>query len=169
MPRVVEPMFILRIKAYTPEDLIMYFTDVHSIPSTNSYREDFFYHFNILVLFLMEKNHQASKGERIIENLEVFKNYLLFSSLLLSLKNPGVHTTLETEMIKSNQLQNIREELQENVSLQLMHNINSSKRIRNLSTMLQKAATQLCRELYEKEPGNPILLSKLFLRKQTKP
>nr|XP_048288274.1 C-type lectin domain family 12 member A isoform X2 [Myodes glareolus] len=62
------------------------------------------------------------------------------------------HTTLETEMIKSNQLQNIREELQENVSLQLMHNINSSKRIRNLSTMLQKAATQLCRELYEKEP-----------------
>ncbi|XP_038175743.1 C-type lectin domain family 12 member A isoform X2 [Arvicola amphibius] len=62
------------------------------------------------------------------------------------------YTTLETEMIKSNQLQNIREELQRNVSLQLMHNINSSKRIRNLSAMLQKTATQLCRELYKNKP-----------------
>lgn len=55
MPRVVEPTLIMRIKAYTPEDLIMLFIDVHTIPSTNSYREDFFYHFNILVLFLREK------------------------------------------------------------------------------------------------------------------
>lgn len=42
MPRVVEPTLIMRIKAYTPEDLIMLFIDVHTIPSTNSYREDFF-------------------------------------------------------------------------------------------------------------------------------
>ncbi|CAO2606839.1 C-type lectin domain family 12 member A [Lemmus lemmus] len=62
------------------------------------------------------------------------------------------HTTLETEMIKSNQLQNIREELQRNVSLQLIDNINSSKRIRNLSIVLQKTATQLCRELCKNEP-----------------
>ncbi|XP_057636669.1 C-type lectin domain family 12 member A [Chionomys nivalis] len=62
------------------------------------------------------------------------------------------HTTLETEMIKSNQLQNIREELQRNVSLQLMHNMNNSKRIRKLSAMLQKTATQLCRELCINKP-----------------
>ncbi|XP_041499985.1 C-type lectin domain family 12 member A [Microtus oregoni] len=62
------------------------------------------------------------------------------------------HTTLRTEMIKSNQLQNIREELQSNVSLQLMHNMNSSKRIRKLSAMLQKTATQLCRELCKNKP-----------------
>ncbi|XP_075838723.1 C-type lectin domain family 12 member A isoform X2 [Microtus pennsylvanicus] len=63
-----------------------------------------------------------------------------------------VHTTLGTEMIKSNQLQNIREELQRNVSLQLMHNMNSSKRIRKLSAMLQKTANQLCRELCKNKP-----------------
>ncbi|XP_036037514.1 C-type lectin domain family 12 member A isoform X2 [Onychomys torridus] len=63
-----------------------------------------------------------------------------------------VYTTLETEMIKSSQLQNIKEELQRNVSLQLMHDLNSSKKIGNLSAMLQKIATQLCRELYKKEP-----------------
>ncbi|KAL6083350.1 hypothetical protein STEG23_036920, partial [Scotinomys teguina] len=62
------------------------------------------------------------------------------------------HRTLQTEMIKSNQLQNIKEELQRNVSLQLMYNLNSSKTIRNQSAMLQKIATQLCRELYKKEP-----------------
>lgn len=62
------------------------------------------------------------------------------------------YTTLETEMTKSNQLQSIKEELQGNVSLQLVHNLNSSKKIRNLSAMLQNIATQLCRELYRKEP-----------------
>jgi len=62
-------------------------------------------------------------------------------------------------MIKSNQLQRAKEELQENVSLQLKHNLNSSKKIKNLSAMLQSTATQLCRELYSKEPGSPQTLS----------
>lgn len=62
------------------------------------------------------------------------------------------YTTLETEMIKSNQLQSVKEELQENVSLQLIHNLNNSQKIKNLSAMLQNLATQLCRELYNKEP-----------------
>lgn len=64
------------------------------------------------------------------------------------------YTTLETEMIKSNQLQRVKEELQENVSLQLMHNLNNSKKIKNLSAMLQNIATQLCQELSKKEPGH---------------
>ncbi|XP_059112915.1 C-type lectin domain family 12 member A [Peromyscus eremicus] len=62
------------------------------------------------------------------------------------------YTALETEMIKSNQLQNIKEEIQRNVSLQQMHNLNSNQKIRNLSAMLQKTATQLCHELCKKEP-----------------
>ncbi|XP_040599659.1 C-type lectin domain family 12 member A isoform X2 [Mesocricetus auratus] len=62
------------------------------------------------------------------------------------------YTTLETVIIKSNELQDIKEELQRNVSLQLTHNHNSSKKIRHLSSLLQKLATQLCRELYRKEP-----------------
>ncbi|XP_021510958.1 C-type lectin domain family 12 member A isoform X2 [Meriones unguiculatus] len=75
---------------------------------------------------------------------------LLFIGLLVL---GGIfYTTLKTEMIKSNQLQDIKKELQGNVSLQLMHNLNSSKKIRNLSAMLQNIATQLCRELCKKEP-----------------
>ncbi|XP_021047348.1 C-type lectin domain family 12 member A [Mus pahari] len=62
------------------------------------------------------------------------------------------YTTLATETIKSNQLQSVKEELQENVSLQLVHNLNNSKKIKTLSAMLQNIATQLCRELYNKEP-----------------
>lgn len=57
-------------------------------------------------------------------------------------------------MIKSNQLQRVKEELQENVSLQLMHNLNNSKKIKTLSAMLQNIATQLCQELSKKEPGH---------------
>lgn len=73
-------------------------------------------------------------------------------------------------MIKSNQLQRVKEELQENVSLQLMHNLNNSKKIKTLSAMLQNIATQLCQELSKKEPGNPVLLSKVFPGQQkTKP
>ncbi|XP_076796763.1 C-type lectin domain family 12 member A-like isoform X2 [Arvicanthis niloticus] len=64
----------------------------------------------------------------------------------------GVYTTLESEMIKSNQLQSIKEELQRNVSLQLMENLNNSKKIKKLSAMLQNIATQLCQELYNKNP-----------------
>ena len=59
-------------------------------------------------------------------------------------------------MMKSNQLQSVKEELQENVSLQLMHNLNNSKKIMNLTAMLQNIATQLCRELSNKNPGNPV-------------
>ncbi|ERE66439.1 C-type lectin domain family 12 member A-like protein [Cricetulus griseus] len=82
---------------------------------------------------------------------------ILILLCLLMLVGLGVlgglfHTTLETEIIKSNELQGIKEELQRNISLQLMLNHNSSKIIGNLSAMLQKTATQLCRELYKKEP-----------------
>ncbi|CAH7423642.1 Clec12a [Phodopus roborovskii] len=62
------------------------------------------------------------------------------------------YTTLETETIKSNELQSIKEELKRNISLQLIHSLNSSKEIKNLSAVLQRMATQLCRELYKKEP-----------------
>ncbi|XP_008058887.1 C-type lectin domain family 12 member A-like [Carlito syrichta] len=60
--------------------------------------------------------------------------------------------TLKTEVEKVNKLQNINEELQKNVSLQLMNNMNSSNKIRNLSIVLQKIATNLCYELYRKNP-----------------
>ncbi|XP_073932187.1 C-type lectin domain family 12 member A [Castor canadensis] len=49
-------------------------------------------------------------------------------------------------------LQNTKEELQRNVSLQLMDNINSSEKIRSLSITLQKLATKLCHKLYNEEP-----------------
>ncbi|XP_076796766.1 C-type lectin domain family 12 member A-like isoform X2 [Arvicanthis niloticus] len=62
------------------------------------------------------------------------------------------YTTSETEMIKSNQIQSIKEELQRNVSLQLMYNLNNSNKIKNLSAMLQNIATELCQELYNKDP-----------------
>ena len=67
-------------------------------------------------------------------------------------------------MRKLNKLQNFKEELQRNISLQLMSNMNSSKMIRNLSVTLQVTATKLCHELYKREPGNPTFLSKLFIR-----
>ncbi|XP_028641357.1 C-type lectin domain family 12 member A-like, partial [Grammomys surdaster] len=57
-----------------------------------------------------------------------------------------------TEMIKSNQLQSIKEELQRNVSLQLMQNLNKTMKIKNLSAMLQNITTELCRELVNKHP-----------------
>nr|XP_012332482.1 C-type lectin domain family 12 member A [Aotus nancymaae]XP_012332483.1 C-type lectin domain family 12 member A [Aotus nancymaae] len=61
------------------------------------------------------------------------------------------YITLKTEMEKVKELQNINEELQRNVSLQVMSNINSSNKIRNLSTTLQTTATKLCRELYREK------------------
>ncbi|XP_004438874.1 PREDICTED: C-type lectin domain family 12 member A isoform X2 [Ceratotherium simum simum] len=61
------------------------------------------------------------------------------------------YITLKTEMGKLNKLQNFKEELQRNISLQLMHNMNCSETNRNLSITLQEIATKLCRELYEKE------------------
>ncbi|XP_028640742.1 C-type lectin domain family 12 member A-like [Grammomys surdaster] len=62
------------------------------------------------------------------------------------------YATSETEMIKSNQLQSFSEELQRNVSLQLTQNLNNTKKIKNLSAMLQNIATELCRELVNKHP-----------------
>ncbi|KAB0385986.1 hypothetical protein FD755_000942, partial [Muntiacus reevesi] len=57
-------------------------------------------------------------------------------------------------MEKLNKLQNVKEELQRNVSLQLMQNTNSSQKIRNLSIKLEEIATKLCRELYIKHRGH---------------
>ncbi|XP_036721168.1 C-type lectin domain family 12 member A [Balaenoptera musculus] len=62
------------------------------------------------------------------------------------------YITSKIHMEKLNKLQNFKEELQRNVSLQLMHNMNSSEKIRNLSITLQETATKLCHELYTKIP-----------------
>lgn len=69
-------------------------------------------------------------------------------------------------MRKLNKVQNIKEELQRNVSVQLMHSMNSSQMIRNLSLTLQEIATKLCHELYQREPGNPIFLCELLDNEQ---
>ncbi|XP_036312444.1 C-type lectin domain family 12 member A [Pipistrellus kuhlii] len=53
--------------------------------------------------------------------------------------------TLKIEMEKLEKLQNFKDILQSNVSLQL-------KKIKNLSSTLQEMATKLCYELYKKEP-----------------
>lgn len=66
-------------------------------------------------------------------------------------------------MEKLEKLQNFKDKLQNNVSLQLTYNMDSLKEIRNLSSTLQEMATKLCYELYQKEPGNPIFLSELFI------
>ncbi|KAM6162672.1 C-type lectin domain family 12 member A [Erethizon dorsatum] len=64
------------------------------------------------------------------------------------------YTTLKTETEKLNKLQNAKEELQRNISLQLITNINKSENIRNLSISLQNLATKLCRELNRKVTGH---------------
>ncbi|XP_036924284.1 C-type lectin domain family 12 member A isoform X2 [Sturnira hondurensis] len=63
-----------------------------------------------------------------------------------------VHLTSKRAMGKLKKLQNVKEELQKNVSLQLMHNMYICNKIRNISTTLQELATKLCYELYRKEP-----------------
>ncbi|XP_015984401.2 C-type lectin domain family 12 member A [Rousettus aegyptiacus] len=62
------------------------------------------------------------------------------------------HLTSKREMEKFKTLHNFKEELQRNISLLLMDNMNSSKKISNLSITLQETATKLCYELYRKEP-----------------
>lgn len=57
-------------------------------------------------------------------------------------------------MEKLKKLQHFEEELQKNVSLQLMHNMNYSKTIKELSIALQATATKLCYELFKKPPGH---------------
>ncbi|XP_009001595.4 C-type lectin domain family 12 member A [Callithrix jacchus] len=88
----------------------------------------------------------------------VWRPAALFLTLLCLLLLIGLgvlgsifYITLKIEMEKVNELKNINEELQRNVSLQLMSNMNSSNKFRNLSTTLQTTATKLCRELYREK------------------
>ncbi|XP_021777721.2 C-type lectin domain family 12 member A isoform X2 [Papio anubis] len=81
----------------------------------------------------------------------VWRPAALFLTVLCLLMLIGLGVLGSMSMKKMNKLQNINEELQRNVSLQLMSNMNSSNKIRNLSTTLQTIATRLCRELYSKE------------------
>ncbi|XP_054574498.1 C-type lectin domain family 12 member A [Eptesicus fuscus] len=62
------------------------------------------------------------------------------------------YLSLKIEMEKLEELQNFKDKLQNNVSLQLTYNMDSLKKIRNLSSTLQEMATKLCYELYQKEP-----------------
>lgn len=62
------------------------------------------------------------------------------------------YLTSKIEMKKLEKLQNFKDILQSNVSLQLTYNMDSLKKIRNLSSTLQEMATKLCYELYKKEP-----------------
>eukprot|EP00070_Physeter_catodon_P040400 XP_028347294.1 C-type lectin domain family 12 member A [Physeter catodon] len=79
---------------------------------------------------------------------------LLCCLLLIGLGVLGsiFYITSKIDMEKLNKLQNFKEELQRNLSLQLMHNKNSSENIWNLSITLQEIATKLCHELYIKNP-----------------
>ncbi|XP_052030958.1 C-type lectin domain family 12 member A [Apodemus sylvaticus] len=111
-----------------------------------------------------DKKEETQKSDKCEEKVSSpashsWQKAVLILTLLCLLLLIGVgvlggifYTTLETEMMKSNQLQSVKEELQENVSLQLMHNLNNSKKIMNLTAMLQNIATQLCRELNNKNP-----------------
>lgn len=65
-----------------------------------------------------------------------------------------LYTTWKIETGKLNKLQNVKEELQRNISIQLITNMNKSENIRNLSITLQNLATKLCRELNREEPGH---------------
>lgn len=62
------------------------------------------------------------------------------------------YITSKIEVEKLKKLQYFKEELQNNVSLQLMHNMNNSKNIMKLSITLQTIATKLCYELSRKKP-----------------
>ncbi|XP_037371212.1 C-type lectin domain family 12 member A-like isoform X2 [Talpa occidentalis] len=79
---------------------------------------------------------------------------LLCLLLLVGLGILGIYGTFNNQMGKVNKLQSFKEELQQNLSLQLIENMNSSGKIRNLSITLQKMATKLCHQLYEKDSGH---------------
>lgn len=64
------------------------------------------------------------------------------------------YRTSKVEMEKLKKLQHFEEELQKNVSLQLMHNMNCSKTIKEVSVALQATATKLCYELSKKPSGH---------------
>ncbi|XP_076796764.1 C-type lectin domain family 12 member A-like isoform X2 [Arvicanthis niloticus] len=99
------------------------------------------------------------KKPKCLTNVRGKRKTVIILILLCLLRFIGVviiggifYTSSETEMKKSSQLQSLKEELQRNISLELMYNCNDSKKIQYLSTMLQNIATQLCQELYNKDP-----------------
>ncbi|XP_019486099.1 PREDICTED: C-type lectin domain family 12 member A-like, partial [Hipposideros armiger] len=71
------------------------------------------------------------------------------------------YRTSKVEMEKLKKLQHFEEELQKNVSLQLMHNMNCSKTIKEVSVALQATATKLCYEL-SKKPSEFFIFSFRF-------
>nr|XP_023404879.1 C-type lectin domain family 12 member A-like isoform X2 [Loxodonta africana] len=75
---------------------------------------------------------------------------LLCLLLLVGLKMGSVfYIILKLEKGNLNELQSFKEELQRNISLQVMKHKNISKENMILSITLQNIATELCRELYK--------------------
>lgn len=105
---------------------------------------------------------QQKGGDGCIERLTFFIISFFFFYY-------GVYLTSKTEMEKLEKLQNFKDKLQSNVSLQLIYNMDSLEKIKKLSSTLQEMATKLCYELCRKEPGNPIFLSELFIIQWTNP
>ncbi|XP_015426671.1 PREDICTED: C-type lectin domain family 12 member A [Myotis davidii] len=79
---------------------------------------------------------------------------LLCLLLLIGLAVLGsmFYLTSKIEMEKLEKLQNFKDKLQSNVSLQLKYNMDNLEKIRNLSSTLQEMATKLCYELCRTEP-----------------
>lgn len=83
---------------------------------------------------------------------DAWRHRILIILCLLLLLGLGVlggmfYVTFKMQAEKIKKLQKVKDELQRNVSLQMMDNMNSSAAIRNLSLTLQHMATKLCREL----------------------
>ncbi|XP_054974423.1 C-type lectin domain family 12 member A [Sorex araneus] len=62
-----------------------------------------------------------------------------------------VYVTFKQHVEEVNKLQKVKDELQRNVSLQMMNNMSNTMVIRKLSRDLQEMARKLCRELYKKD------------------
>uniref|UniRef100_A0A8C3WAF1 C-type lectin domain family 12 member A n=1 Tax=Catagonus wagneri TaxID=51154 RepID=A0A8C3WAF1_9CETA len=78
---------------------------------------------------------------------KAWRQRALIISLLCFLLLVGLGVLGSIHVEKLNKLKNFNEELQRNVSLQLIHIRNSSTKIRNLSITVQEIATKLCHEL----------------------
>lgn len=111
-------------------------------------------------------------GSLKTENIEAFENFeiketpvtsdvshhrvlaltVLCSLLLIGLGILGsmFYVTSKKQMEKLDELQNVNEELQGNLSQLLMDNMNNSMKINNLSHTLQEITTKFCHELYRK-------------------
>ncbi|XP_054974422.1 C-type lectin domain family 12 member A-like [Sorex araneus] len=76
--------------------------------------------------------------------------------LLISLGVLGgmFYVTFKQHVEEVNKLQKVKDELQGNVSLQMMNNTNNTMMIGKLSCTLQEMARELCRKLYEKDQGH---------------